>query len=200
MTSAPKSIQEMSLQPEPVITRSKLAETWFRMRKVARLDGPTYLELKQDQRATGQAVGVLALASLGYGVGFSLLLAYRLGGLAPVEVIINILANTILSLFAALVWAFTAFLVGTILFKGKSTFWELVRPLFFSASPGILFVLLAIPNFLVSLVVTPIVSGWILIGGVLAVKNAMGFGYDRSMLTFIVGVLILILVSGFIRL
>ncbi len=190
----------MSLQAEPVITRSKLGETWSRMRRVARLNGPAYLELKQDEKATGQAVGVLALASLGYGVGFSLFLAYRLGSLAPVEVMINVLTNMILSLFAALVWAFTAFLVGTKLFQGKSTFWELVRPLFFSASPGILFVLLAIPNFLVSLVVTPVVSGWILIGGVFAVKNAMGFGYDRSMLTFIVGVLILILVSEFIRL
>ncbi len=188
----------MSIQPEPVITRSKLAETWSRMRKVALFDGPAYLALKQDEKATGQAVGVLALASLGYGVGFSLLLGYRLGSLSPVEVLINVLTYLILSLFATLVWAFTTFLVGTKLFQGKSTFWELVRPLFFSASPGILFVLLAIPNYLVSLVVAVVVSGWILTGGILAVKNAMGFGYDRSMLTFVVAFLILIFLQRFI--
>ncbi len=165
------------------------------MLKVFRFDSQTYLELKEDKNATGQAVAALFLACLGRGIGNSLQ-----PPLAIDLVLVGILAGLILSLVAGLLWSITAFLVGTKLFQGKAQFWQLARPLFFSASPGIFFVLTATPVSLVSAATGAIVATWIIVGGVIALKNAMGFSYNRSMLTYIVGFLIGIAVAGFLGL
>ena len=166
------------------------------MIKASQFSSYTYLELREDESATGQAVAALFLACLSYGIGFTLFTVQ----LVLYSVLVGILANLILSLLAALVWAITAFLVGTRLFRGKTRFWGLARPLFFSASPGILFILIPVPLDFVSRAVAAVVSAWVIIAGVVAVKNAMGFGYDRSLLTYIVGFLIGIAIAGLFRL
>ncbi len=166
------------------------------MLKASRLRSDTFLELKEDESATGQAIAALFLACLSYGIGFTLFTK----PLALDAVLVGILTYLILSLLAGLIWAIMAFLVGTKLFQGKTRFWGLARPLFFSASPGTLFILIAVPLDFVSRTVAAAVSAWVIIGGVVALKNAMGFGYDRSMLTYIVGFLIGIAIAGFFRL
>ncbi len=166
------------------------------MLRVARFNRETYLELREDKSANGQAVAALFLACLSYGIGFTLFNQ----PLALDNIIVGILANLILSLLAGLLWAITAFLVGTKLFRGKAQFWQLARPLFFSATPGIFFILIAIPVDFISRAVTAGLAVWVVIGGVIAVKNSMGFGYDRSMLTYIVGFLIGIALAGFLGL
>jgi hypothetical protein len=178
------------------ITGEKLRQLVSRVFKASRFNSDAYLELKEDEKATGQAVAALFLACLGYAIGFTLFTVQ----LALDAVLVGILANLLLSLLAALVWAITAFLVGTKLFQGKTRFWGLARPLFFSASPGILFILIAVPLDFVSRAIAAAVSAWVIIAGVVALKNAMGFGYDRSMLTYIVGFLIGIALAGFFRL
>src|SRR5260370_12604886 len=47
-----------------------------RMVKSARLDQDTFLDLKEDSSATGQALIVLALAGASFGVGFVSLIGY----------------------------------------------------------------------------------------------------------------------------
>lgn len=178
------------------ITRDKLRQLASRMLGASRFSSDTYLELKEDETATGQAVAALFFACLAYGIGFTLFTVQ----IALDSVLVGILANLILSLLAGLVWAFTAFLVGTKLFQGKTHFWGLARPLFFSSSPGIFFILLPVPLDLATRAVAVVVSAWIVVAGVVALKNAMGFGYDRSMLTYIVGFLIGIALAGFFRL
>ncbi len=163
------------------------------MLRVAQFNRETYLELREDKNANGQAVAALFLACLSYGIGFALFN----GALALDDILVGILANLILSLLAGLLWAITAFLVGTKLFRGKTQFWQLARPLFFSATPGIFFILIAIPVAFISRGLTAGVAVWVVVGGVIAVKNSMGFGYDRSMLTYIVGFLIGIALAGF---
>ncbi len=166
---------------------------WSRMKKVARFNGATFLELRNDAKATGQAVAVLAFASLSYGVGLALSNANSSGNFALYGIIVVTLATVLLSMIALLIWSMTSFLVGTKLFKGTTSFFGLLRPLFFSASPGLLLVLYSIP--LAGRVVAAVVFGWMLVAEVFAIKNAMGFDMQRSMLTFIVGFLILFLVA-----
>ena len=170
------------------------------MLKTARFDSETYLEIRNDKNATSQAVAVLFLAGLGYSIGYTL----RVGPLTLDNIIVSILTRVILSLIVGLVWSITTFLIGTKLFRGKSSFWELARPMFFSAAPFILFIFLGIPAqlFVGSIdvlggVLYVVVAFWGIIAGVLALKTAMGFGYDRGMLTYIVGWLALIAISQF---
>lgn len=169
------------------------------MLKVARFDAATLRDLKEDEKATGQSVAVVALAGTSYGLGIALIDTANQGVFSVTALALGTLLGVMTSLFAALVWSITTFLIGTKLFKGSTSYWGLVRPLFYSASPALLFVLIAIPVMPVRQVVGAVVWGWTLIGGVFALKHSMGFSSQRSMLTFIVAVGILILASGFLR-
>jgi hypothetical protein len=93
--------------------------------------------------------------------------------------------------FAAFIWSATVFLVGTKLFQGKTGYWQLARPLFFSTAPGILFILIAIPFSPIIIAAAVIASVWIVSAEFVALKNAMGFNTQRALLTSIVGLLIL---------
>ena len=97
--------------------------------------------------------------------------------------------------FAAFIWSATVFLVGTKLFQGKTGFWELARPLFFSAAPGIFFILIAIPVRPIIIATTIIASAWIVSAEFVALKSAMGFNTQRTLLTSVVGLLTLIFIQ-----
>ena len=163
------------------------------MLKVFLFNSETYLELRDDENATGQGVAALFLVALSYAVGFALFI----GPLELYSLLVGVISQVILSMLAGLIWAGTAFLVSTKLLRGKAKFWQVARPLLFSYAPGVFFVLIAIPVEPFYLAVTVAVFVWMIVGGVVALKNAVGFGYDRSMLTYIVGFLIGILVAGF---
>ncbi len=182
---------------ERVITESKLRLMWSRMLKVAKFDSKTFLELKEDEKATGQGVAIVALAGVSYGLGIALIDAVDASTFSPTALLLGGLLGTITAVFASLVWSMTAFLIGTKLFRGSTSYWGLVRPLFYSTTPALLFILIAIPVLPVRQAIGAIVWVWTLLAGVFALKNAMGFTYQRSMLTFVVAVLILIFVGGF---
>lgn len=169
-----------------------------RMLKVARFDATTLRDLKQDEKATGQSVAVVALAGTSYGLGIGLIDAAEQGVFSATALLLGTLLGVITSLFASLVWSITTFLIGTKLFKGSTGYWGLVRPLFYSTSPALLFVFIAIPVLPVRQAIGAIVWGWTLLAGVFALKYSMGFSSERSMLTFIVAVGILILAGGFL--
>src|SRR2546428_545521 len=58
--------------PEPPITGRKIRQLGSRIYRIARFDRETFRELKEDKNATGQAVAVLLLVGLSYGLGFSI--------------------------------------------------------------------------------------------------------------------------------
>jgi hypothetical protein len=192
----------MSLQTEPPASKLQLGLMWSRMKKASRLDQQGVLELKTDTTATGQAVAVLVLAALAYGIGYTAQTQFQRHNLSVYGIIVGSLANVVTVCFAAFVWSATAFLVGTKLFQGKTSYWELARPLFFASSPFLLFLLIIIP-------VPPIiVQGnvpvywfqgivavaavvWLFLSQVFALKQVMGLSLRRTVLTVAVGLLIL---------
>src|SRR6266481_269172 len=135
----------MSLQTDTPASKLQLGLMWTRMKKASRLDQQGVLELKTDTTATGQAVAVLVLSALAYGIGYTAQTQFQRHALSIYEIIVGSLANTVIVCFAAFVWSATAFLVGTKLFQGKTSYWELARPLFFATSPFLLFLLITIP-------------------------------------------------------
>jgi hypothetical protein len=199
-------LSKMSLQTEVPASKLQLGLMWSRMRKATRLDQQGVQELKTDTTATGQAVAVLVLSALAYGIGYTTQTEFQKHALSIYEIIVGSLANTVIVCFAAFVWSATVFLVGTKLFQGKTNYWELARPLFFSASPFLLFLLITIP-------VPPIlVQGnepvywfqgiisiaavvWLFLSQVFVLKQVMGLNLRRTILTVAVGLLILAFVG-----
>jgi len=176
---------------ERAITRSKIRQLWSRAQRTARFDVLTIHELKEDTTANGQAISILLLVGLCYGIGYSILTGVQTHTLSANQLISGTIANTIFTDFAAFVWAATVFLVGTKLFQGKTGFWQLARPLFFSTAPGVLFILIAIPWRPVIVAAAVVASAWIVSAEFVALKTAMGFNLQRALLTSVVGLLIL---------
>src|SRR5713226_3517349 len=176
--------------PRP-ITRQKIHQLGSRIIRIARFDKDTFSELKDDRGATGQAVAVLLLVGLSYGLGYSIFTGLQTSSLSPNQLISGTIANMIFTDFAAFIWSATVFLVGTKLFQGKTGYWQLARPLFFSTAPGILFILIAIPFSPVIVTTAVVVAAWIVSGEFVALKSTMGFNTQRTLLTSVVGLLIL---------
>ncbi len=195
-------MSKMSVETERPTSKLKLGLMWSRMKKASRLDQEGVLELKTDTAATGQAVAVLVLSALAYGIGYTAQTQFQKHDLSIYGIIVGSLANTVIVCFAAFVWSATAFLVGTRLFQGKTSYWELARPLFFAASPFFLFLLIVIP-------ISPIVVqgnlpvywfqgiiavaavAWLFLSQVFVLKQVMGLNLRRTILTVTVGLLIL---------
>jgi|GEM_PF-1456371 len=180
---------------EHPITGRKIRQLASRVYRIVRFDRETFRELKEDKTATGQSVAILLLVGLSYGLGFSVFNGLKKSALSLDFVISQTLANMIVTDFAIFVWSATVFLVGTKLFQGKTGYWQLARPLFFSTAPGILFILIAIPFSFIIVGTAVIASAWIVSGEFVALKSAMGFNTQRALLTSVVGLLILLFIQ-----
>ena len=164
---------------------------WTRINQAARLDREGVLQLKADKDATGQSVAVLVFAALSSGIGTTVLLELRSSNLSAYGIIVGGLTGMVSGCFAGFVWSAMTFLVGTKLFQGKTSYWELARPLFFSAAPIFLLILLVIPFYPLQAGVALIAAGWVVVAQGFVVKQVMGFNAQRTLLTIAVGLLIL---------
>ena len=80
-----------------------------------------------------------------------------------------------------LIWAGVTYLIGAKLLGGTATWGELVRTLGFAQAPGVLSVLGIIP--VVGGVVRFAVTIWILIAGVIAIRQALDVSTEKAVLT-----------------
>ena len=138
-----------------------------RMIGAAKLDVPTYEEVEADTTATGQAMGVVLLASLASAIGS--------GGVSSSGFGIFLISG-IAALFGWVAWAFITYIIGTRLFAEPQTSadtGELMRTLGFAQAPALLRIFGLLPgigSFII--VVTHI---WLLISMVIAVRQALDY-------------------------
>ena len=161
-----------------------------RMLRAARLDGETFRQLRDDPSTTAQSLLVVAIIGLCYGAGFGFFLA----GTSLLDVLTITLIGLFSALVIAFVWSGTTFLIVTRLFRRTIGYWGLSRPFFFSWSPGLLFVLMSGPITILFEVIRAVGVAWIGISSVFAVKHAVGFSTQQSMLTFIICVILVVLI------
>jgi hypothetical protein len=131
------------------------------------LDRRTYEEVEADSRATGQAVGVVLLASAAGGIGL-----LDLGVQTPQSLITGIVG----SLIGWIAWASLTYLIGTRLLpepQTRANVGELLRAGAFAAVPGFLRVLGVIP--LLGLTIYAIGSIWMLLAMIVAVRQALDY-------------------------
>jgi hypothetical protein len=144
-----------------------------RMIGAATLNIQTYEEVEADSTATGQAAAVVAMVAVASGIG-------AIGGglssaiFAPVG-----------ALLGWLVWAGVTYLIGDKILGGTATWGELLRTLGFAQSPGVLYLLAVLP--LVGWVIRLVLPFWMLVAGVIAIRQALDFGTGKAILTAILG-------------
>lgn len=160
------------------VRRRSLTE---RMRDAALLRVEAYEEVEADRGATAQAalvVGIVAVAAAvggarGGAVGF-------FGGLAAAYI-------------GWLVWSGVTYLIGDKLLGGTATWGELLRTLGFAQSPGVLYVAAILP--LVGGIVRFVIWIWLLVAGILAIRQALDFTTGKAILTALLGWLAMLVVT-----
>ena len=136
-----------------------------RMIRASRLDVHIFEEVEADTAATRQALSVVALVALATGIA-------SLGTTG----LIGLFVGVVLAIAGWAFWAWIVYLVGTKIMPSDSTHadWgQLARTLGFAQSPGIFRVLGALP--VVGLVIFLVVSIWMLVAMVVAVRQALDY-------------------------
>jgi hypothetical protein len=144
-----------------------------RMIGAATLDIQTYESVEVDSGATGQAAAVVAMVAVASGIG------------AVGEGLSSVIFAPIGALFGWLIWAGVTYLIGDKILGGTATWGELLRTLGFAQSPGVLYLLAVLP--LVGFFVRIILPVWMLVAGVIAIRQALDFGTGKAILTAVLG-------------
>lgn len=147
-----------------------------RMKGAALLRNEVFEEVEADTTATGQAAIVVGLAALAAAVGG---LRGGLGG---------IVGGLIFAYLAWLAWAAITYVIGDKLLGGTATWGELLRTLGFAQSPAILYVFAVIP--LIGGPVAFVVAIWVLVAGIVAIRQALDFSTGKAILTAVLGWLV----------
>lgn len=149
-----------------------------RMMGAAKLESAVYEDVEADTSATSQAaivVGIVGIASAigaaggGIGAAVGSLIAAFLGWLA---------------------WAGITYLIGDKVFGGTATWGELLRTLGFAQSPGVLYILGFVP--VLGTLLRFVVGIWILVAGVIAIRQALDFSTGKAIATALLGWLVMV--------
>ena len=147
-----------------------------RMIGAATLDVPTYEEVEADTTATGQAATVVALAAVASAIG-----AIGQGGAG----IIGMLVGTLLGWA---LWSWITYFIGTKFFGGTATWGELARTIGFAQTPRLLLILGIVP--IIGGIVEFAVAIWLLIAGIVAIRQALDVTTGKAVLVAIIGWLV----------
>jgi hypothetical protein len=110
----------------------------------------------------------------------------------------HVLSGLMTALSMWLVWAGITYLIGDKMLGGTATWGELLRTLGFAQAPGLLAVVGVFGP--LSGVTELVVSIWLLVTGIVAIRQALDFGTGKAILTAILGWLSAIAVAILIAL
>lgn len=159
---------------------------WSRMVRAARLDVSLYEEVEHDSGANVQAFIVVLLVALATGIGMGL--SYAMDSKASSTFIGGLLIGLGTGVGGWLLWSLFAYWLGTSLFRGpetEATYGQLLRTLGFANTPGLLRIFAFIP--FLGGIIAFVGFIWILVAGVIAVRQALDFSTWRAIGTCIVG-------------
>jgi hypothetical protein len=148
-----------------------------RMMGAATLNIDTYEEVEADETATGQAAAVVAMVAVASAIG------------AVGEGTGSLIFAPVWALLAWLIWAGVTYIVGDKILGGTATWGELLRTLGFAQSPGLLYFLGIVP--VLGSLVSLGVGIWILIAGIIAIRQALDFSTGKAVLTALIGWLVM---------
>jgi hypothetical protein len=148
--------------------------SWIRrMKGAALLDVNVYEEVEADSTATTQAAGVVAVVAVAQAIGAS-------GGGAGA-----IIGGVVAAIVGWLLWAGITYLIGDKMLGGTATWGELLRTIGFAQAPGVLYLLAIVP--ILGTIVRIAVAVWVLIAGIIAIRQALDFSTGKAVLTAVLG-------------
>jgi hypothetical protein len=152
-----------------------------RMIGAARLDVDVYEEVEADTGATNHAAMVVVLVSIASAIGGA-----RAG-------IVAMMAGLLGALIGWLIWSGITYLIGDKLLGGTATWGELLRTIGFAQSPGVLAAFGVIP--VVGPAIRVVISIWMLVAVIIAIRQACDFGTGRAVLTAVLGFVAYVLIG-----
>ena len=157
-----------------------------RMQRAARLDVTLYNEVEHDDGATQEAIYVVAIAAVASGIGTFI------GSPGQGHGLIGLASEVLTMLLNWAIWSYVTYFIGTRVFNGTATPGEMMRTLGYAMSPGVLNVLGFLPcvGFLIRLAVFV----WILVAGVVAVREALDFQTQQALWTVGLGWLAMVVI------
>ena len=161
-----------------------------RMMGAARLDTATYEDVERDTTATGQAATVVVIVAIASAIGNGI--AAAMAG-ESTGIVGGVIGGLVSSLIGWLVWAYVTYFVGTRLFNGTATPGEMLRTIGFAQAPGVLNILAFIP--VLGALIRVVVAIWLLVAGVIAVRQALDFDTGKAILTTFIGWLALVVIT-----
>ena len=162
-----------------------------RMIRAAMLDPRLYEEVEHDRNATSQALQVVVIVALASGIGGAL---WKLLTLNPIDAVTGLIGGIVAAVGGWLVWALVTFIIGTGVFGGTASYGEMLRTLGFAQSPNVLLIFTAIP--LLGGILRFILLIWVLLAGLIAIRQALDVGTGKAILTAIIGWLVMAIVIG----
>ncbi|HET7273994.1 MAG TPA: YIP1 family protein [Longimicrobiaceae bacterium] len=156
-----------------------------RMMGAAKLDVATYEEVEADSTATTQAAIVVGIVAVAQAIGMS------------GEGLSGIITGLIGAFIGWLLWAGVTYLIGDKILGGTATWGELLRTIGFAQAPGVLYVLGILP--LIGGIIGFIVAIWILVAGIIAIRQALDFGTGKAILTAVLGWLAVLIPMALVR-
>lgn len=153
-----------------------------RMMRAARLDVNLYEEVEADLTATSQAATVVGIVAVLGGIGAAL--AQIMAGNAS-GAVLGFIGGVVMAFIGWIAWAYITFWVGTSIFKGTATPGEMLRTIGFAQTPGVLNVLAFVP--VVGGIVGLVVFVWLIIAGVVAIRQALDISTGQAIITAIIG-------------
>ena len=157
---------------------------WDRMKGAAMLDVATSEEVEHNADLTTQAAIVVLIAAVARGIG----------GFNQGEN--GIIVGVVAALFSWLVWAGITYLIGDKLLKGTATWGELLRTLGYAQAPAVLLILGIVP--VLGGIVGAIVGIWLLVTGIVAIRQALDFDTGKAILTAFLGWLVAVAIPAIV--
>jgi hypothetical protein len=150
-----------------------------RMQRAARLDVTLYNEVEHDDDATQEAIYVVAIYAVASGIGT------LIGSPGQTQGLIGFASEILTTLLNWVIWSYVTYFIGTRFFNGTATPGEMMRTLGYAMSPGVFNVLGFIPC--VGSLIRLAVFVWILVAGVVAVREALDLQTPQALWTVGIG-------------
>jgi len=163
------------------------------LQRALRFDVSFYREVANDERYNQQALTVVILAAVLSGVGAFL------GGLfsgAILGAFLGLLLGVVATAIGYYVWAYVVQFVGAQFFQGQATTPQLLRALGYAYAPMALNVLSFIPC--VGGLLSLVGSVWALVCGFFAVREVHRLDDGRTLLTVIIGWIIVAVIMAIV--
>ncbi len=149
--------------------------------RAAALDPRIYREVGAAPELVLQSFLLVGISAVAFGLG---LRNTPVQAFEDTPAMVVLLAGSTI-LVGWMLWALTAYVVGTLVLRGTAGFRRLLRALGMAYAPGVLLILFEVPR--AGQPIFTLTLFWVMAGGVVAVREAQGYDWVRSALAGMLG-------------